>query len=308
MSPLEALLQGRVALDELLRRLLAHHERHEQLPDPVALEVELEVEARPPASVERLEPAVPERPDRPVEHAKRVAPRRVVLGQLARHGLVALPDASRQRDPRASADRAAFLPFGTNDCLLPFAEAGRIGDVGEDVLRRPRDLDAVRERCHGASLSRPPDHCAFRAIRKAGAPGRLAEAELACAGRPGVPALVGENPVADEDLLHRPCLPGRRREAPQSVVPPRPRVELQAAVVRALVERPVAAGLALRQSHPDAVGTRRRACGRAAPGASTASRSRRARRRSRGSCSRCCPGAASARPPCGRCSPASEGC
>src|SRR5690606_17654631 len=85
---------------------------------------------------------------------------------------------------------------------------------------------------------------------------RSAQAELPRAGRPGTPALPGQDPLGDPDLL---LARGVGRVAGAAVRLPGALGELQTAPVAvAGVDRPVAAGLALGEAVPDGAAARAR--------------------------------------------------
>src|SRR4051812_8754970 len=86
--------------------------------------------------------------------AEREAARRVVLGDLVRRGHRAPADAARLERAGADVRRAVRLDANRLELVLPLGVAGGNGEVREDVLLAPRDLDALRDRSHPALLVR----------------------------------------------------------------------------------------------------------------------------------------------------------
>src|SRR3954471_5233508 len=91
---LEPLLQLLLILRHLLARL-APGERHEQLPDAVPLEVEVDRDARALAAVDGVDGRLADDADRAVDPVEAHGPRRLVLGDLPREGLLAAAELPR---------------------------------------------------------------------------------------------------------------------------------------------------------------------------------------------------------------------
>src|SRR5699024_8478925 len=127
-------------------------------------------------------------------------------------------------------------------------ETGRTGrnGTGRDGTGR----DTCDERAARGRRARERPGAGDRPVRDS------ADAELRGAGGPGAPALLGLDLLGDVDLLGAAGLVGGGGVLAAAEGPPGLTRELQAAVVAvAGVDRPVAAGLALRDAVPD--GTRR---------------------------------------------------
>src|SRR5204863_1677702 len=110
---------------------VAADEREQELPEAVALEVQLERHPRP-ALPCRLDLDGADRPDRPVDDAERREARRVVRRDLVRELARAARNLPQVGGARAHPRRALGLLLDADDLALPLAMALEVGDVGED--------------------------------------------------------------------------------------------------------------------------------------------------------------------------------
>src|SRR5664279_5512298 len=114
----QPLLQALLILRNLLARPTAG-ERHEQLSEPMAFEVEHERHPRTRATVDRLERDPPGRSDRAVDSVESEYARRIVLGDLVADSHLALAHASHLGAFRASLGRPVAVLLGADNLRLP---------------------------------------------------------------------------------------------------------------------------------------------------------------------------------------------
>src|SRR5438034_9776354 len=102
---LEPLLQVLLVPRHLLPRLAAH-ERNEQLANAMTLEIELHRHSRARTVLERLDRALPNRPDRAINAAEPEPARGVVVRHLHRHRALPPAEPADMWNARPDADRA----------------------------------------------------------------------------------------------------------------------------------------------------------------------------------------------------------
>src|SRR6266508_1732717 len=151
-AALEAFLELLLVPRRLGRRLSADDERHQQLADPVSLEVEIDRHARTLAVIERLDRTLNHPPDGAIDTANGPAVRRIQLAQLDRHCPVSATDSAGDDNSRARDNRAFALPAHADNALLPIRQMPWIGHVGENVFGATGYLDALHDWGHLASF------------------------------------------------------------------------------------------------------------------------------------------------------------
>src|SRR4029079_15597065 len=106
-------------------------------------EYEIERVRGPRATVERLDGVPPVGADGAVHAPECEHVRRVVLGDLVGHLLLAATDLARLGGSGADPGGAAALDLRADDLLLPLAVRCKVVEIGKHVLRAPRDLNAL---------------------------------------------------------------------------------------------------------------------------------------------------------------------
>src|SRR6266545_6887978 len=116
-AALEAFLQLLLVPRHLGRRLSADDERHQQLADPVSLEVEIDRHARTLSVLERLDRTLDHPPDGAIDTANGPAVRRIQLAHLHRHRPFAATNPAGRDDTRTHGNRAFVM---TSPCVPRF--------------------------------------------------------------------------------------------------------------------------------------------------------------------------------------------
>jgi hypothetical protein len=87
-------------------------------------------------------------PDRAVDAADTPCPRWVDVGDLRGHRPLGETDTARRETPGADAVWPVPVHVAADDAVLPLDEAGRVGDVVEDLLLGADDADGRGIRSH----------------------------------------------------------------------------------------------------------------------------------------------------------------